>query len=78
VTLKQLEDHLDLLLETAAGSVSLGGFFQEKLGRILRVGDELRLQGWRIRVLEMRGMAPGKFLLRPTGSNGNDGHDPHP
>lgn len=78
VTLEQLEDHLDLHLETAAGSVSLGGFFQERLGRILRVGDELRLQGWRIRVLEMRGMAPGKFLLRPAGSNGNGGHDPHP
>lgn len=67
VTLEQLEDHLDLLLEAEAGSVSLGGFFQEKLGRILRVGDELKLQGWRIRVLEMRGMAPAKFLLRPTG-----------
>jgi len=67
VTLEQLEDHLNLLLEAEAGSVSLGGFFQEKLGRILRVGDELKLQGWRIRVLEMRGMAPAKFLLRPTG-----------
>ncbi len=75
VTLEQLEDHLDLRLETEAGSVSLGGFFQERLGRILRVGDELQLLGWRIRVLEMRGMAPGKFLLRPA--NGN-GHAPQP
>lgn len=75
VTLEQLEDHLDLRLEAEAGSVSLGGFFQEKLGRILRVGDELRLQGWRIRVLEMRGMAPGKFLLRLA--NGENGHGPH-
>lgn len=73
VTLEQLEDHLDLHLETEADSVSLGGFFQERLGRILRVGDELRLEGWRIRVLEMRGMAPGKFLLRPV--NGDNGHD---
>ena len=64
VTLEQLEDHLDLRLEASADSVSLGGFFQEQLGRILTVGDELRLQGWRIRVLEMRGMAPHKFLLR--------------
>ena len=65
VTLEQLEDHLELRLEAAAGSVSLGGFFQEQLGRILVTGDELRIQGWRIRVLEMRGMAPRKFLLRP-------------
>ena len=66
VTLEQLEDHLDLRLDSEAGSVSLGGFFQEQLGRVLREGDELRLQGWRIRVLEMRGMAPRRFLLRPT------------
>ena len=72
VTLEQLEDHLDLRLETEADSVSLGGFFQERLGRILRVGDELKLPGWRIRVLEMRGMAPGKFLLRPTPDNGHE------
>jgi CBS domain containing-hemolysin-like protein len=65
VTLEQLVDHLDLNLEAEAGSVSLGGFFQERLGRVLRPGDELRLQGWRIRVLSMRGMAPGQFLLKP-------------
>ena len=66
VTLEQLVDHLHLNLEAEAGSVSLGGFFQERLGRVLRPGDELRLQGWRIRVLSMRGMAPGQFLLKPV------------
>jgi CBS domain containing-hemolysin-like protein len=65
VLLEQLEDHLHLNLETEAGSVSLGGFFQERLGRVLRPGDELRIQGWRIRVLSMRGLAPGQFLLKP-------------
>jgi CBS domain containing-hemolysin-like protein len=64
VTLEQLEDHLQLRLEAEAGSVSLGGYFQEQLGRILVAGDELSIQGWHIRVLEMRGMAPHKFLLR--------------
>ena len=73
VTLEQLEDHLRLDLETEAGSVSLGGFFQERLGRVLRPGDELRLQGWRIRVLSMRGLAPGQFLLRPVGDDGDRG-----
>lgn len=65
VTLEQLEDHLHLHLETEADSVSLGGFFQEKLGRVLEMGDELHIQGWRLRVLEMRGRAPSKFLLMP-------------
>jgi len=65
VLLEQLVDHLQLNLETEAGSVSLGGYFQEQLGRVLRPGDELRLQGWRIRVLSMRGLAPNQFLLKP-------------
>jgi CBS domain containing-hemolysin-like protein len=65
VTLEQLEA-LGLHLEVEAGSVSLGGFFQERLGRVLKAGDELRIEGWRIRVLEMRGMAPSKFLFKPV------------
>jgi CBS domain containing-hemolysin-like protein len=65
VMLEQLVDHLNLDLQAEAGSVSLGGFFQERLGRVLRPGDELRIQGWRIRVLSMRGLAPGQFLMRP-------------
>jgi len=76
VTLEQLEDKLDLHLEVEAGSVSLGGLFQERLGRILRTGDELRLEGWRIRVLEMRGMAPWKFLIKPINADAaGNGHD---
>jgi CBS domain containing-hemolysin-like protein len=66
VTLEQLEGTLGLHLEVEAGSVSLGGFFQERLGRVLKAGDELRIEGWRIRVLEMRGMAPSKFLFKPV------------
>ena len=74
VTLEQLEDHLRLSLEAEAGSVSLGGFFQERLGRVLRPGDELKLQGWRIRVLAMRGLAPGQFLLKPLPGEPGDRH----
>lgn len=66
VKLEQLQDHLALELESAEGAVSLGGFFQEQLGRVLRVGDELKVEGWRIRVLSMQGLAPGQFLLRPS------------
>jgi len=77
VTLEQLESTLGLRLEVEAGSVSLGGYFQERLGRVLKAGDELRIEGWRIRVLEMRGMAPRKFLFKPipaerTGGAGRD------
>ncbi len=69
VTLEQLEDHLHLKLEVEEGAVSLGGYFQEQLGRVLRNGDELKIDGWRIRVLEMRGRAPRKFLLKPVASH---------
>jgi CBS domain containing-hemolysin-like protein len=78
VTLEQLEDHLNLRLEAEAGSVSLGGYFQEQLGRILETGDELSIQGWRIRVLEMRGMAPHKFLLRTESSSERDSLETQP
>lgn len=77
VTLEQLADHLDLHLQGDEGSVSLGGYLQEHLGRILRVGDELRIQGWRIRVLSMRGLAPSQFLLKPCVQEGaEDGGNP--
>jgi CBS domain containing-hemolysin-like protein len=66
VALEQLEGFLDLHVEAEAGSVTLGGYFQERLGRVVKTGDELRIQGWRIRVLEMRGMAPWKFLFKPV------------
>ena len=66
VTLEQLADHLQLTLEVEEGSVSLGGYFQERLGRVLKVGDELRIDGWRIRVLAMRNLAPAQFLLKPV------------
>ncbi len=76
VLLEQLEDHLHLDLHAEEGSVSLGGYFQEQLGRILRPGDELRIQGWQIRVLSMRGLAPGQFLLRPMTREGDDAGTP--
>ncbi len=77
VMLEQLVDHLQLDLQAEAGSVSLGGFFQERLGRVLRPGDELRLQGWRIRVLSMRGLAPGQFLLKPLPTEPGAAEDAH-
>ncbi|MDE3246189.1 MAG: HlyC/CorC family transporter [Acidobacteriota bacterium] len=74
VTLEQLVDHLGLDLAVEEGSISLGGYFQEQLGRVLRVGDELKIQGWRIRVLDMRGLAPSQFLLKPLKNAPGDGN----
>jgi len=65
VTLEKLKDEFGLALEEETDSVTLGGYFQEQLGRVLRVGDEMPVHGWQIKVLEMNGMAPGKFLLIP-------------
>ena len=76
VLLEQLEDHLHLDLQAEEGSVSLGGYLQEQLGRILRPGDDLRIQGWHIRVLSMRGLAPGQFLLRPLPPDTDDDGTP--
>ena len=69
VTLEQLSDTLGIHLKATMNSVTLGGFFQERLGRVLKVGDELRVTGWRIRVIKMRGMAPREFLFKPTPHN---------
>ena len=71
VTLEQLVDHLALTLEGEEGSVTLGGYLQEHLGRVLKVGDEIRIQGWRIRVLSMRRLAPTQFLLKPCTPESN-------
>ena len=65
VTLEQIEDQLELKLEDDTDAVTLGGYFQERLGRVLRADDEIAIQGWSVRVLEMSGMAPGKFLFKP-------------
>jgi len=65
VTLEQLEDQLGLKLEDETDAVTLGGYFQEQLGRVLRIDDEIAVQGWQVRVLEMSGMAPKKFLFKP-------------
>jgi len=66
VTLEQLDDQLGLRLEDDTDAVTLGGYFQEILGRVLRVNDEITIREWQVRVLEMSGMAPKKFLFKPT------------
>ncbi|MCL1909050.1 MAG: hemolysin family protein [Holophagaceae bacterium] len=65
VTMEQLEDMLELTPEEETSAITLGGYFQEQLGRVLKVDDEIIMQGWQIRVLEMSGMAPGKFVFIP-------------
>jgi CBS domain containing-hemolysin-like protein len=67
VTLEELEDQFKLALEEETDSVTLGGYFQERLGRVVRMDDEIAAGGWRIKVLDMNGMAPSKFLFLPLG-----------
>ena len=64
ITLEQLESELDMRLKAMTDSVTLGGLLQERLGRVLKVGDEVLIPGWHVKVIKMRGMAPIKFLLR--------------
>jgi len=65
ITLEQLEDELGIALGEDTDAVTLGGYMQECLGRVLKSGDELPVQGWLVKVLQMSGMAPGKFLIKP-------------
>ncbi|MCL1893963.1 MAG: hemolysin family protein [Holophagaceae bacterium] len=65
ITLEQLEEMLSLKPEDETDAITLGGYFQEQLGRVVRRNDEIEIQNWRIKVIEMSGMAPGKFLFQP-------------
>jgi len=68
ITLEQLEDELEIALGEDTDAVTLGGYLQEQLGRVLKSGDELEIKGWYVKVLHMSGMAPGKFLIKPAQS----------
>jgi len=65
ITLEHLEDELGIALGEDTDAVTLGGYLQEQLGRVLKSGDELEIRGWHVKVLHMSGMAPGKFLIKP-------------
>jgi CBS domain containing-hemolysin-like protein len=47
-------------------SNTLGGFVIAKLGRIARVGDVVRLDGYDVKVIEMKGRRVSKLLLTPV------------
>ncbi len=47
-------------------SNTLGGFVISRLGRIARVGDVVRLGGYEIKVIELKGRRVSKLLLTPT------------
>jgi CBS domain containing-hemolysin-like protein len=44
---------------------SLGGLVMQRLGRIPRLGDEIRLDGWLIRVEEVDGRRAARLRLVP-------------
>ncbi len=47
-------------------SNTLGGFVIARLGRIARVGDVVRLDGYDVKVVEMKGRRVSKLLLTPV------------
>jgi CBS domain containing-hemolysin-like protein len=47
-------------------SNTLGGFVIARLGRIPRVGDVVRLDGYDVKVVEMKGRRVSKLLLTPV------------
>jgi len=60
----ELTSRLDLgPVESDADTVS--GFIMEQLGRIAKVGDEVALDGYRLRVAEMERMRIVRVLVRP-------------
>jgi CBS domain containing-hemolysin-like protein len=47
-------------------SNTLGGFVIARLGRIARIGDVVRLDGYDVKVIEMKGRRVSKLLLTPA------------
>ena len=47
-------------------SNTLGGFVIARLGRIARVGDVVKLDGYDVKVVELKGRRVSKLLLTPT------------
>ena len=44
---------------------TLGGFVMERLGRVPRVGDEVEVDGWRLRVIAMDTRRVERLQLSP-------------
>ena len=49
----------------ARASDTLGGVLAEALGHLPRKGDEVRVAGWRLRVVAMRGRRVGRVAIKP-------------
>lgn len=69
--LHQVEDEAGLVLPTRRAD-TMAGALAEALGRVPRVGDELRLPGWRLRVTAMVGRRVGAVLVRPSPEDRDD------
>ncbi len=67
--LHSLQEHLGIELATRRAD-TLGGALAEAFGRVPAAGDELHLQGWRLRVVHMRGRRVERVLVRPAVDDG--------
>jgi putative hemolysin len=63
--LHELESELGLHVPDDVEATTVGGLVAERLGRFPRSGDEVRIEGWRIRVLEADGRGAAVVRLEP-------------
>ena len=79
----ELEQHTGLELE-GGESETVSGYLTEQLGRLVRAGDQIEVEGWSLRVRSLEGrragdvevLAPEPTLLTPDGATdpGSDDH----
>ena len=65
VLLEEIATRLGITLPENESS-TLGGFVIARLGRIARIGDSVRLEGYSAKVIEMKGRRVSKLLLAPA------------
>jgi CBS domain containing-hemolysin-like protein len=65
VLIDEIGDRLEIEIPEHESN-TLGGFVIARLGRIARVGDVVRLNGYDIKVVEMKGRRVSKLLLTPA------------
>lgn len=68
--LEAVTARLGVTIEEDVEADTLGGYVQQRLGRLGRVGDEIVLGGYTVRVVQARGRRLLKLLVLPRGGPG--------
>jgi CBS domain containing-hemolysin-like protein len=75
VPISEINERLDLALQSHS-HYTLGGYVFERLGRVARVGDEVRVEGGKLRVLaiDRQRVRRAAFIRRPRLTNDSTTH----